>query len=181
MLLKAIIIFVSVVLYKAISNATKYHRCKKFHAMFKSWIADECASLPEYKREIISLIKGAGVSDSFLPTSQPVGYGQVANYNASVLENFPSRIAIFAASVDAKFDEAIGEYRHRTYEAFNPLYWIDIVIFLPKHLLSYIGLSDSNTAFKITNVILTALWWLICTGVTFFKPYILSLISTLFS
>lgn len=88
---------------------------------------------------------------------QPVGLGRAVQYNASVKEQFPSRIHDFALQTNKMFYEAEGVFLARAKEAFNPLYWIDFVIFLPKHFMAYLG-ADTE---KLLTKILQAVYFLV--------------------
>ncbi len=57
---------------------------------------------------------------------------------------------------------AYGEYAHRLKEAFNPFYWIKVVIFLPQNIVMYFGGNPRSVASKILNFI----YWLIGTAIT---------------
>ncbi len=41
-------------------------------------------------------------------------------------------------------------------ETFNPLYWIEAVINLPKQLLNYLGLPSESIVIKIAQL----MWWI---------------------
>jgi len=59
--------------------------------------------------------------------------------------------------------EAIGFCRDRLLETFNPAYWIEAVIYLPRKMLAYVGLSPESLAARILQVIywvLSAVWTL---------------------
>lgn len=172
MLLKIVILALCIVAYKFLLNLYNYKSCQKFYQLYLEWFSDQNDKLFQNRGRIVKLLKNAGVKDSFIPTSQPIGFGQVCNANASVYDNFPSNIQEFAALMYSKFQEAIGEYKSRMIESFNPLYWIDTILFLPKHLLSYLGVGQASLSFKIGNIVLTIIWWGICAGVTVLKPYI---------
>lgn len=172
MLVKIIVLFIFVIAFKAISNYTKYKRCEKLSKMHIDWLADSCDEFPQHKGEIKKLLLGANVPDSCIPTSQAIGFGQIANANASVYLNFPSKLAGIAVALADKFDEAIGTYRSRFLESFNPLYWIETILFLPKNLLRYIGLDSEKVTFKLCNILLTFIWWLFCAMFVFFRPYL---------
>lgn len=181
MRLKIAIIFLAIVAFKATSNFIKYKRCQKLSKMHLEWLADKSDKFTQYKGEILSLFKGAGISDSMVPVTQPTGYGQIASFNASLYLNFPSKVAAFAAGIADKFDQAVGIYRQRYLESFNPLYWIETILFLPKHLLQYIGISSDRIAFKLCNILCTFVWWLIGALFIFFGPqlkqFVLSLLD----
>ena len=179
MLIKVLIVICFIIAFKVISNFIKWKRCEKLSKMHIAWLADECDSFPQYKGEIKKLLKNANISDSYIPMSQHLGLGQISNGNASVYLNFPSRIIPIASSLSNKFDEAIGTYRNRVFESFNPIYWIETLIFLPKNLLQYIGLDSEKVAFKLCNILLTFIWWILGVLLLFFKPQINDLILSL--
>lgn len=52
----------------------------------------------------------------------------------------------------------------------NPLYWIDLILFLPKTLLSYLGISSKTSGYKICNVLLTFIWWVFGVFLVYYKP-----------
>lgn len=172
MFLKLLILFGCIVCYKALFNFYNYRTCQRYYALYLRWFADDNEELLQSRGRIIKLLKRAGVQDSSIPTSQPIGYWQLANFNASAFDNFPSKIADFAAMMNSKFQEAIGEYRSRILDSVNPLYWIDTILFLPKHFLNYLGINQSSLSFKISNVVLSILWWAICICLAIFRPYI---------
>lgn len=180
MTVKIIIVAIFIIAYKAVLNYVKFKRCKTLSELHLQWLADSCNEFPQYKGEIKKLLIGSNVPDSYIPTSQAIGYGQIANSNVSVYLNFPSKIAAIAAALSDKFDEAIGTYHKRCLESFNPLYWIETILFLPKTLLQYIGINSDKMAFRLCNILLTFIWWLVCTVFFFFKPQIYECILSLF-
>jgi hypothetical protein len=62
----------------------------------------------------------------------------------------------------------LGIYRSRILETFNPLYWVEFVVCLPKHIITYLGVSPESTVIRIVQV----LYWV-------FAPF-LSLLYALF-
>lgn len=87
--------------------------------------------------------------------SQPVGWGYVETGQASVIDNFPSAREDFFYACRGMIHEAKGVYKKRIFETFNPLYWIEAVINMPREVLTYFGLSAENVITKIAQV----LWW----------------------
>ena len=78
------------------------------------------------------------------------------------------------------FQVAKGYYKARFLESFNPIYWINIIIFLPQKILKYIGMNE-NTSFRIANVILTFFYWVSGFAFTLYKSQIKHFIITLIS
>lgn len=64
--------------------------------------------------------------------------------------------------------KSIQEYLHRAFQAFNPLYWIEIIIFLPKHIISYFGGQANSIFCKIIMLI----YWLVTGYTTLFRAEI---------
>ena len=183
MLTRLVIIFVVILAYKFLSNITCYFRCKKLQQTFVDWLADRSASCSQHRSEVISLFKRARVKDSYIPITQPTGFFQLASFNASVFQSFPSDIEVFANATYRKFQEAIGFYKFEALNTFNPLSWIDSILFLPKNLLLYIGLREEKTSFRLSNVLLTCLWWCILWAIALFdaefKTFLITLLGKL--
>ncbi|MCI7040588.1 MAG: hypothetical protein MR992_00375 [Lachnospiraceae bacterium] len=168
--------FFVIVIYKAVSNVIKLLRAKYYESEFKKYLSDKPNHIEQYKLQTIKLFKDAGITDTCTPISQPIGYNQLANMQASVFVNFPSKMAVIAVPALDMFQNAIGIYRSRMFESFSPIYWIELVIFLPKNLLTYIGLDAEKTAFKLCNVLLTTIWWLASGLFVFFRTDLLNII-----
>ena len=171
MLLKLLIILAVVFVYKfisAIADLINIYRYKKMYENFLNQKGVE--TLLEHKSFILKLFKKANIQDSHFPVSQPVGFGQVANFTASTFDTFPSRINIFVPETMSCFHEAIGVFRNKIFECFNPLYWIRSIIFLPRTILIYLNVSAESIFIKICQVI----YWLIGIIVTLFTNEIAS-------
>lgn len=159
---KLLILFLVIFLYKLMTNILNYFKSKKFNRGYILWLAtDGNKNFGTYKREIITLFKKANIEDATLPHVQPMGYGKIATHTISVLHNFPTRHTNQASITLCMFEEAIGTFRTRIKECFNPLYWIEQAIFMPKNLLIYMNLDIEKSAFKIVNVLLSGIWWII--------------------
>lgn len=178
---KLFILFFAVVLYKLISNLFSLISLQRYEKEFTALLSGEPSKIDEHKLQTIALFKKAGIKDTQVPVSQPVGFGQVANFNASVFHNFPAPIALIALPASQMFRNAIGIYKTRMLESINPIYWISLIIFLPRNILSYIGMDLESSASKLLNVFLTFIWWIFCTLVTIFQPEIKSFIRALFT
>lgn len=169
---KVIILFALIVVYKALLNFTRLKQLQRYEKEFISFLSDKPSKIDEHKMQTITLFKKANVPDSQMRVTQPIGFGKVASFNASVFHNFPMAERTIAEPSLTMFKNAIGVYKSRMFEAINPLYWIDLIVFLPKNLLTYIGLNMDNASSKLWNVLLSLVWWVFCTFVTIFQPEI---------
>ena len=63
----------------------------------------------------------------------------------------------------SKFYGSVGVYKTRTLEALNPLHWVETLIFLPREILNYLGVSQANVVSKLLQLI----YWFV-TAAAFF-------------
>lgn len=148
-----------ILFYKVLTNSINLYQTKKLCNEYIRWLYDRSNydKVAQKKYLFKELVKKANIVDVHLPTTQPMGYGKIASFKASVAENFPSCFADFATVTNDMFYEMEGIFKSRIREAFNPLYWINLIIYLPKNLLEYFGLSSDNAGSKLLQLI----WWLI--------------------
>ena len=183
--MKLMYVFLGYCLIKLLINSSKYYQCKHYLNTYIEWLAKPNWELSEYKSRVIKLFEDAGLKDSTVQFATPLGFSQVATGNAWVFDQFPSYREEFVGKTRNYFHQAIGVYRSRALEVFNPLYWIELIIFLPKHIFNYVGVSLEGIIIKIAQLI----YWLICIMVSmmytlytpeinmFFRDWINQLIS----
>jgi hypothetical protein len=120
--------------------------------------------------QVRKLIRGAGVRVGKVPVLEPMGFNQAVSGTVDVLNRYPTKEANYAYPTICYFNEAIGTYKHRIIETFNPLYWIETILFLPKSIFVYFGLKPENIIIKIFQLV----WWLITTISLLFREQIAS-------
>jgi len=163
-----IVIGTFLILYKFITNFIKYLQTKKYLKIYLDWIKEPNWEIYQHKSLVVKLILEAGVQETFVPNSQPLGFGQVANSEIPVLHNFGINNSNIIGLTVVKFKDAIGVYKRGFLNAFNPIYWIEFFVFLPKNLLKYIGIQSENSFVKFLQVI----YWIASITYIFFKPEI---------
>jgi hypothetical protein len=160
MLMKLIYFFIFLFVFKLTSNIYFFMRTNSLQTKYKSWIKNLDPNFYTYKSEIIELLKRASVKDLGIASAEPLGFGYISTHSASVFLNFPNLHKSHVSAALRMFDEAIGTYRLRIKECFSPLYWIEQILFLPKNVLLYLNLDPNKTSFKISNLLLSFIWWL---------------------
>lgn len=175
--MRVIWFFLVVLILKFTINLSKYLRAKRYLERYMRWLIDKDEVLIQSKAQMIQLLKDADVSDSYVGFVEPMGFMQVRTGNASVFANlFNSRMDIVTL-VNSMFNQAIGTYRARMIETFNPLYWLEAAINMPKHLSKYLGVSQESVLIKLAQLV----WWVTAAAIgfiyTLYKPQVESIIK----
>lgn len=99
-------------------------------------------------------------------------------YNLS-LNNEPN----YLLACSPFFDKLVSKYVHATsvflsriIECFNPFYWIELIIYLPKSIVNYLGFSSN----KLFTKVLQLIWWIFTPLFLIFREKIIDYILKLF-
>jgi len=109
--------------------------------------------LQRKKASVIKLLKEANIPDGVITHVEPAGWGMISSGKVSFYANFPNNRQDFANHIVRNFNEAIGVYWSRAIETINPIFWIEFILNLPKHLLFYLGIKDDNWITKSTQLV----------------------------
>lgn len=165
MFLNLLILFFVILVLRFLINLSKYVQSKRYLEDYKQYIENGGWKIVEHSLQIVKLLEDAGVEDVAVTHVEEIGYGQLQNSRPSVFKNISIKRQDIAGHVLAMFHQAIGAYRSRMIETINPLFWIEVVIFLPKQFLKYLGASSDSLAARI----LQALYWIFGTLVWLYK------------
>ena len=77
------------------------------------------------------------------------------------------------------FAESKGAYKSKILETFNPLYWIELIIWLPKQFTLFLGLNKELKAVKTINILLQTIYWFFA-GLKFLGYEIIPLLQHIF-
>jgi hypothetical protein len=152
-------VLAALLLLKFIVNLVRLLRTKWYLRRYKRWHSSRDEKFLESKSQVVQLLRDAGVHDGRISVSQPVGYGHLQVTQASVLNNFPSLDSDMSTAAQRLMREAIGTYRARMWETFNPLYWTESLIYLPREVLGYLGVPAESVFVKALQLV----WWVIAT------------------
>lgn len=159
---KLLILFISIFFYKFFINLGRLIRIKMLYKYYFSLCTPNTnPKVWETKREVITLFKKAGIKDGSIPVLQRMGFGQLAQYKASLFNAYPTNRMDFTPHYFSMFDEARGVFKYRILECFNPFYWFNCILFAPKHLLEYLGLNIDSTSTRCLNFLLTVIYWIV--------------------
>ena len=175
-----LIVAACLLLLKFVLNLTRYLRIKRYLTKYKKWLYSRDMKFLETKAQVVRLLKEADVKDGRVSVSQEVGYGHLQVAQVSILDNFPNLDQGISDGTQRMFYEAIGTYRARMLDTFNPLYWIESLIYLPRELLSYLGVPAESVVVKIGQVV----WWILALALTtvlaLYRPELRTFVEGLF-
>lgn len=131
-----------------------------------------------YNENIVNYFQKAHIKPHTFSFMERLGYGYVHPASANYYDNifFPNE-EIFGW-VNESFTIARGYYKNRMFESFNPMYWIRLIIFLPKNIISYLGLNTDTIFTKIFQIIF---WIIDSIIIVVYQDEITTFIKNLFS
>lgn len=170
-----ILILILLIITKSFINTSKLlsarHLRKKYHESFTK----NGKSFSEYIPQAKKLFIEAGFSQISIPVIQPLGYGKLTPLNALIVDNLDSKQENLVTTILTMFDELVGVYRMRLLESISPRYWIEAIVFLPRHIAEYLGKKPDSFPFKLIQV----LYWFITPFLIAFRTKIYHFITEL--
>lgn len=160
--------FCVLIVAKIAINLSKFVKCKSLLRKYRKYLQKADFEIYKEKSKFLRLLKDAGVEDAKITRFKAAGYGQIQATTPSVQKHFGYRDSGFASATVEMFHEAIGFYRDRLLETFNPVYWIEAILYLPRKILAYLGLSTESLATRILQLIY---WLLSAVGAVSYAVY----------
>ncbi|MBI2032336.1 MAG: hypothetical protein HYT09_01695 [Candidatus Levybacteria bacterium] len=173
--MKILILTLFLVSLKVLYNLYYFWTAERYYKEYKEYVKDSKSwFIKEHRQQIVKLFKKAGLEDTNQPDVEPIGYGLVSTGSFSVYRNLALLRNDIVIIINGQFREALGIYKQRIFEAFNPIYWVEQLIFLPRIIFSYLGIKSTNVIVKSAQLI----WFLIgavsiIVGIFFNKEFIL--------
>lgn len=145
--------FLVLIILRFVNNFYKYLNIKSLYSKYKVFIMTGEPEFIQKKEEIKSLFKDAGIKDFELPHQVFLGYGQFANTTISGFDNMTYNREDIVGNMSIKFNEAIGVFKKRYKDSFNPMFWIDFLIKLPQYAFEFVGVLPEKVVVKIFQLI----------------------------
>lgn len=162
-------LFVIIFCYKLITNVYCLKRIKNLQFHYILYVYRKSNQIEEEKEEVIELFKKANISDFQTPMVQKLDYNQLVSGEVPVFDNLLCFHTDFIIIFKELFASARGVYKRRIKQCFSPIFWIDSILFAPKHLLEYLGLDLTQSIGKLILVFIQLIFWFITTLVTIFS------------
>lgn len=125
-------------------NVYYFYRVVNLFKMYENFYKNNDSEVTLYKSEIRDLFKKANIEDGRILYTRPLGFNQIATGDASIIENMFVQRDDIVQSMLHYFNDAISTFRLRIIQNFNPIFWLECIIFLPKKLVEYLGITSST-------------------------------------
>jgi hypothetical protein len=170
-----VIFILFIVVIKIMVNLYKLIRCQKIYALYKQYVSRINSDFVKYIPAAKKLFYEAGIEDSIIPAARPIGYGYIVSANVSSFKNMQFLGSDVVPIIDMAFNQASTIFKQNIVDAINPLYWLDLVVFLPKHITYYLNIPSDNIGVKILQII----WWILNLTFLLFKDYTIQFLKSL--
>ena len=167
-----VILVMGAILIKALLNGYKAWRLisleKQYHIYMERVAANQAT--PEFLEktpEIIDLFRKAGQRSTTITRVEPAGLGFARTLQINLFRNITLNDEGVYSVTSAIFKQAIGVYKKNIYDAFNPFYWLEFLIYLPQNIIKYVLGNEAipNWLIRLANVI----YWVIGVVATIIK------------
>ena len=172
---KIILVIAIAILLKFFTNTAKWISAKRLRVQYQKSFSKDGKSFSERIPQARKLFVDAGLDKHTIHVMERIGYGHAVSLNAVIVENLDSKRADIVASALELFDQLVGTYRMRMLESLSPVYWIDVIIFLPRHIVKYLGGKESSIGAKILQL----LYWVLTPIFLVFRADLYQYIATL--
>lgn len=126
---------------------------KKYSDSAASWIQ-------ENQIEIRKIVLATGIQDQRKSFMAHLGFGYTERQSMTALDNLLLLdIELFHGAAEI-INRAKGFYKTQAIKCFNPLFWIEFIIFLPKEILKYFGVNENEKIGSTITKIIQIIYWL---------------------
>tara|TARA_R110000868_G_scaffold164439_1_gene397076 strand:+ start:539 stop:1123 length:585 start_codon:yes stop_codon:yes gene_type:complete len=174
MLVYFALIFIACVIYKIARNTWFFIKLKNYQEKYNEYTAHNSRDdekwdslyqkVLEDKAKIIEILKELGLKDFIIQVTTPTGYNHVEHKSIRILENLQYISYVNDTNIPVTIKqyiiEAKGIAKNRIFESLNPLYWVDLLIFLPRSIAKYIGIPLANKTYNHIIKIFNIIYWI---------------------
>jgi len=124
------------------------------------------SNLTEIKRKV----KAAGVQNPKRSYMEAAGYGFAVQQSMTALDNILFHNEEVLLSASHTLSLAAGSYKTRAIQSVNPLYWLEVLFFLPKQIVSASGIDVSSKVADITLKVVQIIYWVAVVAALVLNP-----------
>lgn len=172
-----ILLLGSSIIYKLFTNLYNLKRISFLHKQFLDFIGGQPNPIIlESTTEVVDLFIKAKIKDRSLPFVEPLGLGFATERKLNFFENIYVLDMNISPTINQFFIEAKGYFKHQYKKALNPLYWTEVIIFLPQHFLTFIGIDKKI----ISSKIITVFYWIMTIILFIFEDEVRTILRSIF-
>ncbi|MEP1095907.1 MAG: hypothetical protein ABJG78_12400 [Cyclobacteriaceae bacterium] len=162
----ALILYSLVLAFRSISNFFKYYSTKKLESLYNDQYIENKTGFVEKSEQVLILFRKAGLEDSGVTVNRTTGMvwaapsqkiPQYERLTISVFDNITLLNTEVIGAIKEKFKKAKGTFLFRAKQSLNPIFWVEFLLELPKHVSSYLGQKTDTSVVKIIQLI----YWLL--------------------
>lgn len=154
---KLLILFAIIFIYKLISSISDLIRIIFYQDLYLQYINNNNEDFKQYAKLSADLLKKLGINETYINGT-----------TASLLANISLNTRLITPHIKNYFESAFGVAKYNLKQCFNPFYWINLVLFLPKNILIYLNVSAESIFIKIFQF----LYWICSISLTLFSDEI---------
>lgn len=147
-----LIVFAAILSYRVAFCLSGYLRTIYYEKKYNAYLTGKGEIFTLYSAPVRKLFKQAKVSTPLIALCEPVGFGKIRTANVSVFDNMANKRQDTVGHMMNSFAQARGYFRMGLLECFSPLYWIQMIFFLPSKLCEFLGVSIDKLAIKVMQV-----------------------------
>lgn len=117
--------------------------------------------ITEHQIEIKKVVLKTGIRDQTQTYMKPLGLGFAKEKGISALDNLAYLNSEIMESSREIIKRAKGYYKIYAFKSFNPIFWIEFIVFMPKEILKYIGVTEEEKISSLVIRIFQILYWII--------------------
>ncbi|MBK7378584.1 MAG: hypothetical protein IPJ03_06210 [Ignavibacteriales bacterium] len=115
--------------------------------------------ISENQIEIKKIVLNTGIQDQTQTYMKPLGLGFAKEKGISALDNIAYLNSEIMESSREILTRAKGYYKIHMLKSFNPLFWIEFIVFLPKEILKYLGIPENEKISSLIIRIFQLIYW----------------------
>ena len=129
-------------------------RVKKCSRKDRAWLQDN-------QLEIKNRVLNAGLNDQTESFMEPLGLGYAEKRQRGALDNLLLLDTDILASARELMGRARGYYKTQAWLSLSPLFWLEMLIFLPREIIKLAGFKSSSKLFQISVKLIQVVYWII--------------------
>lgn len=146
-------VVIAVICYRAVYCISGILRTIYYEKKYDKYLSGKGRDFSFYSTAVKKLFHQASVSDIAVSFTERAGYGYFRSCETSLFLNLSNTREDIVSGVKKCFSEAKGTFCTRLLECFSPLYWIQIVVFLPRKICEFFEIPDKCMSAKVLQLI----------------------------